>query len=326
MPDLAPMDAEQVALIKRTVARGTTDDELKLFLHACARTGLDPLMKQIYAVKRYDATLKRDVMAIQTGIDGLRLVADRTGLYAPGREPSFTYDPPDDPRDGALLSATAYIKKQTRDGTWHEIAATAHFDEYVQRTRDGGPTRFWKQMPHVMLAKVAEALALRRAFPMELSGVYSTEEMTQADSDAAADEKHPRLRGPAAPVSPAPRPDAEATVTPPDDPPAAAPVLAATVTTTPGTDEVPNAEEPVSPLPTPSVSEKAVRALEASIRKLARLRGRRDDQMRDIVKQSVLDRFGKEHFHELTRDEFDVVVGWVAGRTLRPMPEEEDTE
>jgi len=189
----APFSAEQIDLIKRTVARGATDDELKLFLHACTKTGLDPLMKQIYAVKRYDSALNRQVMAIQTGIDGLRLVAERSEMYAPGREPAYVYD-----AENVLVSATAFIKKMTKDGTWHDIAATARYDEYVQRKQDGQPTTFWKRMPHVMLAKVAEALALRRAFPQDLSGIYSTEEMTQADVEETVAQKFKPL-----PVEPA---------------------------------------------------------------------------------------------------------------------------
>src|SRR5262245_5046483 len=186
------LDKEQIDLIKRTVARGASDDELHLFLHACRKSGLDPIMRQIYAVKRWDSNLKREVMTVQTGIDGFRIVAERTGKYAPGREPSFAYT-----SDGEkLISAPAYIKKQTPDGSWHEVAATARCEEYVQLTKDGNPTRFWQRMPHVMLAKVAEAVALRRAVPMDLSGVYSTEEMTQADAEQQGEEKFPRLREP----------------------------------------------------------------------------------------------------------------------------------
>jgi phage recombination protein Bet len=190
---LPAMTNEQVDLIKRTIARGATDDELQMFLHICQRTGLDPFAKQIYAVKRWDKTARREVMAVQTGIDGYRLVAERTGRYAPGREPSHTYDD-----TGKLATATSYVKKLTADGTWHEVAATAHYAEYVQTTKEGGPTRFWAQMPHVMLAKVAEALALRRAFPMELSGIYTHEEMAQADS-APADPAAAGAGGGAAP-------------------------------------------------------------------------------------------------------------------------------
>ena len=173
-------------LLKNTICKGATDDELELFIHACKRNGLDPFMKQIYSVKRperqKDGTYK-DVMTIQTGIDGFRLIAERTGRYSPGREPTYSYD-----KDGKLLSSTAYIKKQTRDGTWHEVSATAFYSEYCQTTREGKPTRFWANMPHGQLAKCAEALALRKAFPAELSGVYSKEEMDQAGPPAITSE------------------------------------------------------------------------------------------------------------------------------------------
>lgn len=170
------MTADQIELIKRTIAKGATDDELQMFLHIANRTGLDPFARQIYAVKRWDKNVGREVMAVQTGIDGYRLVADRTEKYAPGREPTYAHDD-----KGKLETATAYVKKLTRDGQWHEVAATAHFAEYAQTTKEGKPTRFWQQMPHVMLAKVAEALALRRAFPMELSGIYTADEMAHIE-------------------------------------------------------------------------------------------------------------------------------------------------
>lgn len=170
------MTADQVDLLKRTIAKGASDDELKLFLHIANRTGLDPFAKQLHAVKRWDKTLGREVMSVQTGIDGYRLIAERTGKYAPGDEPSFVED-----AKGNVVKATAFVKKRTDDGTWHVVAASAYYAEYAQTTRDGKPTRFWAQMPHVMLAKVAEALALRRAFPMELAGIYTTDEMAHAE-------------------------------------------------------------------------------------------------------------------------------------------------
>lgn len=173
----AEWNPQQIELLKNTICKGSTDNEFMLFSHACKRTGLDPFMKQIHAVKRWDSSAKREVMSIQTGIDGYRLIAERTGKYAPGREPTYIYD-----KDGKLVSATAYVKKQTNDGTWHEVCATAFYNEYVQTTKEGNPTSFWKKMPHGQLAKCAEALALRKAFPAELSGIYTHEEMQQADS------------------------------------------------------------------------------------------------------------------------------------------------
>lgn len=171
---------DKIKLLKNTICKGASDNELELFIHACKRSGLDPFMKQIHAVKRptYNASTKsyEEQMSIQTGIDGYRLIAERTGRYAPGKAPTFQYD-----SNGNMISATAYVKKQTPDGTWHEISGEAFYEEYVARKKDGTPQSMW-QKPHIMLAKCAEALALRKAFPADLSGLYTKEEMDQASN------------------------------------------------------------------------------------------------------------------------------------------------
>lgn len=178
---------EDIRLMKETVCRGCTEADFKLFLMVCQRTRLDPFAKQIYAVARWDSKLGRNSMTIQSSIDGLRLVAERTGRYAPGRATAYEYD-----QNGKIRSATAFVKKQTSDGSWHEVSYTAFFDEYCQKTKDGVPTKFWKDMGHVMIAKVAEAACLRRAFPMELSGLYTKDEMEQSECEVVVvkEEKH----------------------------------------------------------------------------------------------------------------------------------------
>lgn len=175
--------AEQIELLKRTVCREGSNDDLQLFLHVCSRTQLDPFAKQIYAVFREDKKLNRKVMTIQTGIDGYRLIAERTGRYMPGREPVFTYG-----KDGNLVSATSFVKKFGPDKTWHEVAATAFWTEYVQTNYEGKPLKFWQQMPHGQLGKCAESLALRKAFPSDMSGLYTKEEMEQSESDTLTGE------------------------------------------------------------------------------------------------------------------------------------------
>lgn len=162
---------EHISLIKNQICKGATDLEMQLFLHVCYKKGLDPLTKQIYSVKYGQER------SIIVGIDGFRLVAERTGCYAPGKESTYVYD-----AQGRLQSATSYVKKMTRDGTWHEVSESAYWAEY------GSDKQFWKKMPHVMLAKCAEAKALRRAFPNELSGLYTQEEMEQANKKQDHDE------------------------------------------------------------------------------------------------------------------------------------------
>jgi len=128
-------DEKKLQLMKDTICKGSTDDEFQLFAYTCKRLGLDPFARQIFPVKRWDSTLRREVMSIQTGIDGYRLIADRTGRYAPGKDPEFIYD-----KNGKLAVAKAFVKKQTPDGVWHEVASSAHYDEYVAMKKDGTPT------------------------------------------------------------------------------------------------------------------------------------------------------------------------------------------
>ena len=173
---MALYSREKIDLIKQTVAKGATDLELQLFFHACQRTGLDPLMKQLYAIKRWSAADRRETLTFQTGIDGYRLIADRTGKYAGSSDPQYELN-----EEGFPAVATVTVHKILDNGATGSFTASARWAEYVQRTKDGHPNSMWTKMPFLMLGKCAEALALRKAFPAELSGVYTHEEMMQAD-------------------------------------------------------------------------------------------------------------------------------------------------
>jgi phage recombination protein Bet len=160
---------EELALITETVAKDATKEELAWFLYNANLRGLNPLTRQIHFVKRGGTG------TIQTGIDGFRLIAQRTGQYAPSPKPThFEYDGKN------LLRATVFGVKLMGNQAF-EFSATAKFTEYAQYF-NGQLGNMWKKMPETMLEKCAEAKLLRRGFPEELSGIYSDDEMQQADS------------------------------------------------------------------------------------------------------------------------------------------------
>ena len=187
---LVPMqfNESQVDLIKTTVAKGTTNDQLALFLYTCKKTGLDPLAKQIHCIVRQ--TKNGPQMSIQTAIDGYRLVADRSGKYAGNDDPIY-----DDEANPTKATVTVY---KIVSGVRCPFTATARWSQYFPGEAQGF---MWRKMPHLMLGKCAEALALRKAFPAELSGIYTNEEMQQAESV----ETHIRNVEPAKPHTPVQR-------------------------------------------------------------------------------------------------------------------------
>lgn len=159
---------DQITLLKKTVASGLDENEFKVFMHVAVHSNLDPFKKQIYAIKRGGK------MTIQTGIDGFASLAARTGELAGMDAPVFSYDP-----DGRLVSVAITIYRLVQ-GQRCPFTAMAFVDEYYVDNN-----LMWKTKTHTMIAKCCRALCFRMAFPDELSGLYTGDEMEQAGGQPA---------------------------------------------------------------------------------------------------------------------------------------------
>ena len=146
---------------------------VEAFLSHCHRTGLDPIARQIYCIERGGK------WTTQISIDGARLVAERSKQYQGQTPVEWTAD--------GVTWTQVWLSKDNpaaarvgvyRAGFQAPLFAVATWDAY----NAGSP--IWKKMPALMLGKCAEMLALRKAFPQDLSGLYSAEEMDQASTPA----------------------------------------------------------------------------------------------------------------------------------------------
>lgn len=168
-----------------TDARGNPRpvEDILFFLQTAQKLGLDPSLRQIYPVYRWDGRLGRERMVIQTGIDGLRLVAQRSKQYGGQDDIVFKVEDIFNPITGETIKqlvAVATVYKIVGN-TRMPVSASARWHEYAQKAKRKDGTEYyigmWESMPYNQLAKCAEALVLRKGFPQDLSGIYITEEM-----------------------------------------------------------------------------------------------------------------------------------------------------
>lgn len=166
---LAETQEEKLSLLKNTYAKDLNNSEFALFVTHAKSVGLDPLKRQIYAVKRGGQ------VTFQTGIDGLRSIAARSGAHAGTDEIEYIYE------HDKLVKAKCTVYKIVQ-GHRVSFIGTAKWNEFYPGDKMG---HMWKKMGEVMLGKCAEAQALRRAFPEDLSELYIDEEMQQAEEVTA---------------------------------------------------------------------------------------------------------------------------------------------
>lgn len=179
---------QQVTMLRHIGLEKAGEADLGVFFHQCKRTGLDPFARQIYMIERWSKDGAK--FTIQTGIDGFRLIgrraADRSKDSISLKPPQWAH-PDGSWRDvwieawGNPVGARVTIERGGQPFT-----AVALFDEYKQTKRDGGLTSMWAQRPAGQIAKCAEALAWRMGFPQDLAGIYTDDEMGQADNPGPA--------------------------------------------------------------------------------------------------------------------------------------------
>jgi phage recombination protein Bet len=176
-PDQGFWDDKQIAALKQLGLASASKEDMAVFLNYCQRTGLDPFARQIYMIQRGGR------FTIQSSIDGLRVVAQRSQEYA-GQTPPMWCGADGVWKDVWLESTPPVAAKVGvyRIGFVEPLIAVARTESYMPVNAKGEPNGLWRQMPDVMIAKVAEALALRKAFPNDLSGIYTSDEMDQADA------------------------------------------------------------------------------------------------------------------------------------------------
>lgn len=169
---------QRAALAQIGVA-DAADADLAVFLHYCQRTGLDPFSRQIYMIKR------EGKQTIQTGIDGFRLIAQRTGKYRGKVSTEWCGD------DGAWRDVwlggpdnPPFAARVTIKHADHELpdSAVCLYHEFVGRKFNGDVNKMWETKPAHQLSKCAESGALRAAFPNDLGGMFTDDEMEQADN------------------------------------------------------------------------------------------------------------------------------------------------
>lgn len=197
------------ALIRDSFARGTDERQFELFLWTARARGLDPRAGQIHAVIRKTRVKgesgqweERGIMTIQTGIDGYRLIAQRSGEYE-GKAGPFWCGPDGIWKDVWLedgppaAAKVGVMRRGDNDYTWH----VARWKEYVQtvdeykdgqRTDQKRPNSMWQKMDALMLAKCAEAGALRARFPEDLTGIFVDAEYNASYTIEAAENERAR--------------------------------------------------------------------------------------------------------------------------------------
>lgn len=177
---------QQMDVVTHTIAPGLDVTELELYFYECKRRGVHPLDRLIFPIKRNDNSEagagQGKKLTFQCSIDYFRAASEDTGKYLGQKPVEFGPDVPLKGHDGVMVPeyATVTLLRKNEGGDTVEVPATAYWTEYYPGEKMGF---MWRKMPKGQLAKCAEALAHRKAFPRELGGMYANEEVERVDTD-----------------------------------------------------------------------------------------------------------------------------------------------
>jgi phage recombination protein Bet len=177
MNALVTFSQQQLALIKRTVAKDCNDLEFDTYIELCKARGLNPLLRHAFAQVYSKNDKDKRQMVIVVSREGQRSLAERTKAYRPDeRAPRFAECEKSDKNPAGLLSAEVSVYKHSH-GEWFPVTEVAYWEEYAPNP----PKDLWRKMPRVMLAKCAEMAALRKAFPDDFGGLYGEAEIDRGE-------------------------------------------------------------------------------------------------------------------------------------------------
>lgn len=155
-----PRRFEQV-LRATVVPRETTAEEFAAFLIVCRNYKLNPITREIYAMRKKGGGIQAVV-----GVDGWSNLIN-SHPAADGMEFRDQLD-----ERGNLVSITCRIYRKDRA---HPIEATEYLSECIRKDKDGKVVDVWAQWPRRMLRHKAMIQAARYAFGF--AGVVDPDEM-----------------------------------------------------------------------------------------------------------------------------------------------------
>lgn len=182
------------ALIDAVWPGAKSADAVALALSYCKARKLDPFKKPVHIVPVWNSALGREVESVWPGIGELRTTAFRTGFFAGcdatefGPDKQFTFTGRVKAGKDKWEDRTVKIAApEWAQITVYRIVAGQRYAfpgprvyflaAYGRKGKSEIPNDKWEQMPSYMLEKVAEAAALRKAFPEEMGDMQTAEEM-----------------------------------------------------------------------------------------------------------------------------------------------------